>query len=91
MQFALDTGYTPEEQEFIRRHDCQVLSEITLRRAAFGDGEVPRRMLVYCGTTLGEIFDEGEWGWAVLGKNRRGEWVWTGGIYPDLPSMAAGL
>ena len=24
MQFALDTHYTPEEQEFIRRYNCRV-------------------------------------------------------------------
>ena len=91
MQFALDTHYTPEEQEFIRRYHCRVLREITLRRVAFGEEEIPRRMLVYCGTTLGEIFDEGEWGWAVLGKDRKGQWAWTGGVYSDLPSMAEGL
>lgn len=91
MQFAFDTHYTPEEQEFIRQYHCQVLSEITLRRVAFGDGEIPRRMLVYCGTTLGEIRDEGEWGWAVLSKNRKGEWTFTGSVYSDLPSMAEGL
>ncbi len=90
MQLALDTRYTPEEQAFIRRYHCQVLREITLRRVAFPDSEIPRRMLVYCGTTLGEILDEGEWCWAVLGKNRKGEWIFTG-TYPDLPSMAEGL
>ena len=43
MQFALDTHYTPEEQEFIRRYHCRVLREITLRRVAFGEEEIPRR------------------------------------------------
>lgn len=89
MQFAFDTGYTSEEWDFIRRHDCKILHGITLGRVAFK--EVPRRMLVYRGTTLGEIFDEGEWCWAVLSKNRKGEWAFTGGVYPDLSSMAEGL
>ena len=71
MQFALDTHYTPEEQEFIRRYHCQVLREITLRRVAFGEEVIPRRMLVYCGTTLGEIFDEGNGAGRSWGRTAR--------------------
>lgn len=88
MQFAFDTRYTPSEWAFIRRHDCKVFHEINLRRVGFS--EVPRRMIEYCGTLLGEIFDEGEWCWAVLNRNRKGEWVFTA-LYPDLPSIAEGL
>lgn len=88
MRFTFDTCYTPEEWEFIRRHGCKILDEITLGRVDFE--EAPRRMLVYCGTTLGEIWDEGQWWWAVLTKNRRGEWVFSS-LYPDLPAMAEGL
>ncbi len=88
MKFTFDTCYTPEEQAFIHRYNCKVLDSITLQRVAFG--EAPRRMLVYCGTTLGEIWDEGQWWWAVLGQNRRGEWDFTV-CYPNLPAMAEGL
>lgn len=80
MQFAFDTHYTPEEWAFIRSHNCTILSEISPRRVGFGDDEIPRRMLRYCGTLLGEIFEDGEWGWAVLSKNRKGEWAFTGGV-----------
>ena len=88
VQFAFDADYTPEEWDFIRRHNCKILHEITLRRVAFK--EAPRRMIVYRGTILGEVFDEGQWWWAVLSKNRRGEWVFST-FYSDLPSVAEGL
>lgn len=88
MQFAFDADYTPEEWDFIRRHNCKILHEITLRRVAFK--EAPRRMIEYSGTILGEVFDEGQWWWAVLSKNRRGEWVFST-FYSDLPSVAEGL
>ncbi len=88
VQFAFDADYTPEEWDFIRRHNCKILHEITLRRVAFK--EAPRRMIEYSGTILGEVFDEGQWWWAVLSKNRRGEWVFST-FYSDLPSVAEGL
>ncbi len=88
VQFAFDADYTPEEWDFIRRHNCKILHEITLRRGAFT--EVPRRMIEYSGTILGEVFDEGQWWWAVLSKNRRGKWVFST-FYSDLPSVAEGL
>ena len=88
VQFAFDADYTPEEWDFIRRHNCKILHEITLRRVAFK--EAPGRMIEYSGTILGEVFDEGQWWWAVLSKNRRGEWVFST-FYSDLPSVAEGL
>ena len=51
VQFAFDADYTPEEWDFIRRHNCKILHEITLRRVAFK--EAPRRMIEYRGTIRG--------------------------------------
>lgn len=88
MKFVFDTTYTDEEKDFINRYGCEILSEITLSRVAFR--EKPLRMISYCGTYIAQICEEDALWWAVLGKSRKGGYVFTE-LYETLQTMAEGL
>ena len=70
MKFKLDLNYSEEELEFLKEHNCEVLSEINLSKINFSQYEVPRRMFKYGGTYIAEIIDDETKNlvWAVLSK-----------------------
>ena len=72
MKFHFDTNYTDEEMAFIKKNNCEILSEIKLSKVAFTEN--PRRMINYSGTYVAEVCEEdtGELCWAVLTRNRKG-------------------
>uniref|UniRef100_UPI004055A65E hypothetical protein n=1 Tax=Agathobacter sp. TaxID=2021311 RepID=UPI004055A65E len=88
LKFTFDTKYSLEELEFLKKHKCEIISELKLAKVGFE--EVPKRMIKYNGTYLAEIQEEDEMYWAALGKSRKGESVFAS-CYSDLPSMAEGI
>ena len=91
MKFVLDTKYSEAELEVIKKHNCEIVSEIKLSKFKFSENETPRRILKYCGTYVAEICDDesNELVWAVLSK-------WKGvyhfsGIYGTLDMLEQGL
>lgn len=98
MKFILNTDYDEDEMRFITQHDCEILSEVTLKSVAFTENDTPRRMIKYCGELIAEVVDEedGSLVWSVLrrGGRRAGAYKnkwYCGDIYEDLWSMAEGL
>lgn len=86
MMIRLNTQYTPEETAFLRKHNCEILSEIKLPNRF--DREIPKRMFVYGGAYIGEIEDEDGTVWAVLSKFR-GKYLWSE-CYSDLKALEEG-
>lgn len=91
MKFKLDIHYSEKELKFIRKHNCDIFSEIKLSKTNFSDNEIPRRLLKYGCTYIAEIRnDEGDnLIWAVLSK-------WKGiyhfsSYYDSLESLEHGL
>lgn len=91
MKFVLDTKYSEAELEFIKKHNCVIISEIKLSKFKFSENETPRRILKYGGTYVAEICDDesNELVWAVLSK-------WKGvyhfsNIYGTLDMLEQGL
>lgn len=91
MKFKLDTHYSEEELKFVKKHNCEILSEIKLSKVDLLENEVPRRMLKYGGTYITEIIDDesDEQIWVVLSK-------WKGiyyfsSYYDNLESLEQGF
>ena len=87
MTIRLNTEYSETELAFLKKHNCEILSEIKLPRSF--DCELPTRMFIYGGSHIGEIKDEDGLVWAVLGKFK-GKYQW-GGCYSDLETLEGGL
>lgn len=87
MRYKFDVIYSDEEMEFIKKNNCEILSEIKLSRTNFPESEIPRRMIKYCGDYIAEVYDDesGELLWAVLSK-WKGVYRWTQ-YYDSLESM----
>ena len=91
MRFVLDTSYSEEELQFLREHDCEILSETKLSKTNFSETETPRRIFKYGRTYIAGILDDeaGEPVWAVLTK-------WKGfyrfsDCYDSLEALEQGL
>lgn len=56
MKFKLDTHYSEEELKFIKKHNCEIPSEIKLSKVDLLENEMPRRMLRYGRTYIAEIY-----------------------------------
>lgn len=84
MKIKLNTEYSEKELDFLKEHNCEILSEIKLPNHF--DDDIPVRMFIYYGSYIGEIEDsEDGLVWAVLGKKGWGE------CYVDLESLEEGL
>ena len=70
MTFKLDTDYSEKEWEFLKEHNCKILSMIKLGKTNFSENEIPRRMFQYGGEYIAEIVDDetNHFVWAVLSK-----------------------
>lgn len=88
MRLIFNTGYSDEEREFLTKYQCEILSELKLSRIGFT--EIPKRMIKYGGAYIAEIRDEDGLCWAVLGKSRKGEYIYTE-CYENLFEMMEGL
>lgn len=88
MKLTFHTSYSDEEMEFLTKSNCEILSEIKLSKIGFT--EMPRRMIKYGGAYIAEICDEDGLCWAVLGKSRKGVYIYTE-CYADLQVMVKGL
>lgn len=88
MKWKFDTHYSDEELQFLRQHQCEIIAELKLSKAGFL--EIPRRMIRYGGAYFAEIEDEDGLCWAMLGKSRKGESVFTS-CYADLQSIIEGF
>lgn len=91
MKFQLNTNYSEEELNFLKKHDCNILCEIKLSKTNFSEYETPRRMFQYGGAYVAEIIDDetNDLVWAVLSK-------WKGvyhfsGYYDSLEALEQGL
>ena len=91
MKFKFDTNYSENELNFIKENNCEILSEIKLSKTNFSDYEIPRRMIRYCGSYIGEITDDetNSPTWAVLEKWKGVYHFWGG--YDSLEAMQQGL
>ena len=84
MKIKLNTEYSEKELNFLKKHNCEILSEIKLPNHF--DDDIPIRMFIYYGSYIGEINDaEDGLVWAALGKKGWGE------CYADFESLEEGL
>ncbi len=83
MKIKFSTEYSEKELDFLKKHNCEILSEIKLPNH-FND-DIPARMFIYYGSYIGEIKDEDGLVWAALGKRGWGE------CYADLESLEEGF
>lgn len=91
MKFVLDTKYSKAELEFIKKYNCEIISEIKLFKFKFSENETPRRILKYGGAYVAEIYDDesNELVWAVLSKWK--SVYHFSGIYDSLDMLVEGL
>lgn len=89
LKFSMD--YSERELEFLQKHGCEILSEMTLSRVDFGKNQFPRRMFRYGGAYIAEMTDEesNDFVWAALSK-------WKGvyhfsEYYDSLESLEQGM
>ncbi|MBR2175516.1 MAG: hypothetical protein IJ861_01040 [Clostridia bacterium] len=92
MKLKFNVEYNEEEMAFIKSHDCEIISEIKLSKTDFSENEIPKRMIKYGDSYIGEIIDDedGSLVWGVLGKGRKGIWHFMS-EYDSLKSMAEGI
>ncbi len=92
MKFKFSVEYNEEELAFIKSHDCEIISEIKLSKTDFSENEIPKRMIKYGDSYIGEIIDneDGSLVWGVLGKGRKGIWHFRL-EYDSLEAMAEGI
>lgn len=91
MRFIFDTNYSEKELEFLRKHNCEILSEIKLSKTDFSVEEIPRRMFRYYGIYVGEIIDDEtkDFCWGILSKYK-GVYRFTSS-YESLELLEQGL
>lgn len=83
MKIKLSTEYSERELDFLKKHNCEILSEIKLPN--YFNDDIPLRMFIYYGSYIGEIKDEDGLVWASLGKRGWGE------CYENLESLVEGF
>ena len=88
MKYILDTEYSAEEMDFIKKHNCEILSEIELCGVSFT--ETPHRIIKYGKTYLAEIYETGEEPCFAVLEKFKGKYI-LGSCYSDLQSMEEGL
>lgn len=82
MKIKLSTEYSEKELDFLKKHNCEILSEIKLPN--YFNDDIPLRMFIYYGSYIGEIKDGGLV-WSALGKQGWGE------CYENLESLVEGF
>lgn len=74
MKFKFATDYSFDEMVFIKKYNCEILSEIKLSKTAFTEKTL--RMIKYCGMYVAEIYDEEDGiSCVVLRKSGKGEYI----------------
>jgi len=76
---------------FLKKNNCEIISEIKLSKTNFTEKEIPRRMIKYGGQYIAEIIDDetDEIVWAVLSK-WKGVWHFSN-CYDSLENMTQGI
>lgn len=85
MTVILNIEYSEQEQAFLKKHNCKILSEIKLPNSL----TLPTRMFSYGNTYIGEIKEDDGLVWAVLSKFK-GRYHWSE-CYSDLDALEGGL
>lgn len=91
MKYILDIDYSEEEYRLLLKNNCEVISNIELRKTDFTEKEIPRRMIKYGGQYIAETIDAetDKIVWAVLSK-WKGVWHFSS-YYDSLENMMQGI
>ena len=89
MKYILDIDYSEEEHIFLKKNNCEVISEIELSKTDFK--EIPRRVIKYGRQYIAEIIDveTDEIVWVTLSK-WKGVWHLSS-CYNSLENMTRGI